>query len=71
MGDCTRRAQHFHDLALEFLVLTRMTTAAHRQENYRLMGQHYLDKARAELARAKRPATDFEGATISPLPQSL
>jgi hypothetical protein len=68
MGDCARRAQHFHDLALEFLVLTRMTTASHIRENYRMMGQHYLDKAQAELARAKTVTTDFDAATVSPLP---
>jgi hypothetical protein len=72
MGDCQRRAQHFHDLALEFLVLTRMTTAIDIRENYRMMGQHSLDKARIELARAKRmtSATDFEVASVSALPQS-
>jgi hypothetical protein len=68
MGDCARRAQHFHDLALEFLVLTRIRTGIDIQENYRMMGQHYLDKARAELARAKNMTTapDFE---LSALPQ--
>jgi hypothetical protein len=52
MKDSTSRAQHYHDLALEFLVMTRFTTAD-IQERYRMMGQHYLAKAGAELARAK------------------
>ena len=72
MRDCASRAQHYHDLALEFLVLTRITTAKDIQENYRMMGQHYLAKARAELARAKgmASATDLEIASVSVLPQS-
>jgi hypothetical protein len=72
MGDSTRRAQHYHDLALEFLVLTRIRTGIDIRENYRMMGQHYLAKARAELARAKMmaPATDLEIAAVSALPQS-
>jgi hypothetical protein len=72
MRDYARRAQHYHDLALEFLVLTRITTANNVRENYRMMGQHYLAKARAELARAKRTAsaTDLEIAPVSALPQS-
>ncbi len=72
MRDYAKRAQHYHDLALEFLVLTRITTAKDIRENYRMMGQHYLAKARAELARAKRTAsaTNLEIAAVSALPQS-
>jgi hypothetical protein len=72
MKDSASRAQHYHDLALEFLVLTRMTTAIDIRENYRMMGQHYLARARAELARAKRmaPGTNLEIASVSALPQS-
>jgi hypothetical protein len=73
MRDYASRAQHYHDLALEFLVLTRITTAADIRENYRMMGQHYLAKAKAELARAKGKAsgTNLEIASVSALPQSL
>jgi len=73
MGDSARRAQHYHDLALEFLVLTRIRTAVDIRENYRMMGQHYLAKAQAELARANTmaSATDLEIAPVSVLPQSL
>lgn len=53
MRDSTSRAQHYHDLALEFLVMTRFTSAREVQEKYRMMGQHYLALAGAELARAK------------------
>jgi hypothetical protein len=53
MRDSTSQAQHYHDLALEFLVMTRFTAAAEIQERYRMMGQHYLARAGAELARAK------------------
>jgi hypothetical protein len=53
MRDSASRAQHYHDLALEFLVMTRFTAAADIQERYQMMGQHYLAKAGAELARAK------------------
>jgi hypothetical protein len=53
MKDSASRAQHYHDLALEFLVMTRFTTAADVQERYHIIGQHYLAKAGAELARAK------------------
>jgi hypothetical protein len=72
MKDCASRAQHYHDLALEFLVLTRIKTAADIKENYRMMGQHYLARARAELARAKRraSATNVEIASGSALAQS-
>ena len=72
MKDCASRAQHYHDLALEFLVLTRITTAIDIRENYRMMGQHYLAKARAELARAKSMAsgTKLEIASVTALPQS-
>jgi hypothetical protein len=52
MKDSASRAQHYHDLALEFLIMTRFTTAD-VQERYRMMGQHYLAKAGVELARAK------------------
>lgn len=72
MGDSARRAQHYHDLALEFLVLTRIRTAADVRESYHLMGEHYLAKARAELARAKTmtSASDLGIASVSALPQS-
>ena len=72
MKECASRAQHYHDLALEFLVLTRIKTAADIKETYRMMGQHYLSRARAELARAKRraPATTLEIASGSALVQS-
>lgn len=53
MRDSTSQAQHYHDLALEFLVMTRFTAAAEIQERYRMLGQHYLARAGAELARAK------------------
>jgi hypothetical protein len=72
MKDCASRAQHYHDLALEFLVLTRLKTAADIKETYRMMGRHYLARARTELARAKRraPATSLEMASGSALAQS-
>ena len=72
MKDCASRAQHYHDLALEFLALTRVKTADDIKETYRMMGQHYLARARAELARAKRraPATNLEIASGSALAQS-
>jgi hypothetical protein len=57
MRDSASRAQHYHDLALEFLVMTRFTAAADIQERYRMMGQHYLAKAGAELALAKLDRT--------------
>jgi hypothetical protein len=53
MGESTSRAQHYHDLALEFLVMMQFTTAAHVRQRYRMMGEHYLARAGAELARAK------------------
>jgi hypothetical protein len=53
MKDSTSRAQHYHDLALEFLVMTRFTAAAVVRERYHMMGQHYLARAGAELARVK------------------
>jgi hypothetical protein len=53
MKDSTSRAQHYHDLALEFLAMTRFTAAAVVRERYQMMGQHYLARAGAELARAK------------------
>src|SRR5579871_3581968 len=67
MRDSARRAQHYHDLALEFLALTKITTAIHIRESYRMMGQHYLARARAELARAKdkTSATKIEIASVS------
>jgi len=52
-GECASRAQHFHDLALEFLVMMRFTAATQVRERYRMMGQHYLARAGAELARAR------------------
>jgi hypothetical protein len=61
MKDSTSKAQHYHDLALEFLVMTRFTTVADVQANYRMMGQHYLAKAGAELARAKTDRVCGEG----------
>jgi hypothetical protein len=72
MRDFASRAQHYHDLALEFLVLTRITTAIDIRENYRMMGQHYLAKAGAELARAKgrASAANLEIAAVSASPQS-
>ena len=56
--NCAGRAQHYHDLALEFLVMMRFAGAAQVRERYRMMGQHYLARAGAELARARedRPA---------------
>jgi hypothetical protein len=64
MKENTSRAQHYHDLALEFLVMMRFTAAAHVRERYRMMGEHYLAKAGAELARAKndQPARNLEAA---------
>ncbi len=53
MKDSASRAQHYHDLALEFLVMTRFTTAGDVQERYHIIGQQYLAKAGAELVRAK------------------
>jgi hypothetical protein len=53
MTDSASKAQHYHDLALEFLIMTRFASAADIQEGYRMMGQHYLARAGAELARAK------------------
>jgi hypothetical protein len=53
MGESTSRAQHYHDLALEFLVMMQFTAAAHVRQRYRMMGEHYLARAGAELARAQ------------------
>jgi hypothetical protein len=53
MQDSASQAQHYHDLALEFLVMTRFASAADVREGYRMMGQHYLARAGAALARAK------------------
>jgi hypothetical protein len=61
MKDSATRAQHYHDLALEFLVMTRFTTVVDIQERYRMMGQHYLARAGAELARAKLDVVRGEG----------
>jgi hypothetical protein len=52
-GECASRAQHYHDLALEFLVMMRFAPATQVRERYRMMGQHYLARAGAELARAR------------------
>jgi len=52
-GGCANRAQHYHDLALEFLVMMRFAAVAQVRERYRMMGQHYLARAGAELARAR------------------
>jgi hypothetical protein len=64
MKESTSRAQHYHDLALEFLVMMRFTAAAQVRKRYRMMGEHYLAKAGAELARAKNdpPARNLEAA---------
>ena len=64
MGESTSRAQHYHDLALEFLVMMQFTAAAHVRQRYRMMGEHYLARAGAELARAKddQPARHPEAA---------
>jgi hypothetical protein len=53
MRDSASQAQHYYDLALEFLVMTRFAAAADIRETYRMMGQHYLARAGATLARAK------------------
>jgi hypothetical protein len=53
MKDSASRAQHYYDLALEFLAMTRFATAVNVRERYRMMGQHYLTLAGAELARSK------------------
>ena len=53
MRDSASQAQHYHDLALEFLVMTRFAAAADIRETYLMMGQHYLARAGAALARAK------------------
>jgi hypothetical protein len=64
MTESTSRAQHYHDLALEFLVMMQFTAAAHVRQRYRMMGEHYLARAGAELARAKndQPARHPEAA---------
>jgi hypothetical protein len=56
MGSCARKAQHYHDLALECLVLAKIATDIDIQENYRTVGQYYLAKAVAELTRAEQEA---------------
>jgi hypothetical protein len=53
MRDSASQAQHFYDLALEFMVMTRLAAAADIRETYRMMGQHYLARASAALAREK------------------
>ena len=64
MTESTSRAQHYHDLALEFLVMMQFTAAAQVRQRYRMMGEHYLARAGAELARAKndQPAWHPEAA---------
>jgi hypothetical protein len=64
MGESTSRAQHYHDLALEFLVMMQFTAAAHVRQRYRMMGEHYLARAGVELARAQddQPARHPEAA---------
>jgi hypothetical protein len=54
MQDSASRAQHFYDLALEFLAMTRFAAAPEARETYRMMGQHYLAMAGAELTLAKQ-----------------
>jgi hypothetical protein len=54
MQDSASRAQHYHDLALEFLAMTRFVAGADIRETYRMMGEHYLARAGAELTLAKR-----------------
>ena len=56
MGDSAHKAQHYHDLALECLVLAKITTAIDIGENYRKVGQYYLAKAWAEITCAKHGA---------------
>lgn len=52
MSDSASRARQYHDLALEFLVMTQFS-AADVRERYLMMGRHYLARAGAELALAK------------------
>jgi hypothetical protein len=54
MQDSASRAQHYHDLAFEFLVMTRFTSAADVRDTYQMMGQHYLARAGAELTLAQQ-----------------
>jgi hypothetical protein len=54
MQDSASRAQHYHDLALEFLVMTRFAAAPEARETYRMIGEHYLARAGVELTLAKR-----------------
>ena len=56
MEGSARKAQHYHDLALECLVLAKITTAIDIGENYRKVGQYYLAKAWAEITCAKHEA---------------
>jgi len=53
MTDSASRAEHYQDLALEFLAMTRFAAKAAVQERYRMMGRYYLARAGAELARAE------------------
>jgi hypothetical protein len=56
MGGYTFKAQHYHDLAFECLVLAKITTNIATRENYHNVGQYYLAKALAELTLAKQEA---------------
>jgi hypothetical protein len=60
MQDSASRAQHFHDLALEFLAMTRFAAAPEARETYHMIGQHYLARAGAELTLAKRDHGDIK-----------
>jgi hypothetical protein len=53
MQDNASQAEHYYDLALEFLAMTRFAAAADVRETYRMMGQHYLARAGATLALAR------------------
>ena len=66
MRDNASQAEHYYDLALEFLAMTRFAAAADIQETYRMMGQHYLARAGASLARAKldRNSPEPQGPTL-------
>ncbi len=54
MKDSVITVRHYHDLALEFLIMTRLAAAPHVRERYRIMGEHYLARAGAELARVEK-----------------
>jgi hypothetical protein len=47
MRDTASQAEHYYDLALEFLFMTRFAAAPGMRETYRMMGQHYLARAGA------------------------